>query len=113
MCLICSLKAWGCQGTYNGLCDSLGWQGGDFTYSASFLILNEIMPLGTLKVPLTALTDDPWLQLAGAGGQCGVHPDRRQRGVGLRRLPRRRHGRDTQAGAVLSCDWSELCNTDL
>ena len=43
MHLICSLTAWGCQGAHNGLCDSLGWQGEDFTLSASFLILNEIM----------------------------------------------------------------------
>ena len=27
----------------DGLCDSLGWQGGDFAFFASFLILNEIM----------------------------------------------------------------------
>ena len=39
--LICSLTAWGCQGGHNGLCDSLGWKGGDFAFSASFLILNE------------------------------------------------------------------------
>ena len=31
----------------NGLCGSLGWQGGDFAFSASFLILNEIMRPGT------------------------------------------------------------------
>ena len=43
---ICSLTAWGCQGAHNGPCDSLGWQGGDFAFSASFLILNEIMPPG-------------------------------------------------------------------
>ena len=43
---ICSLTAWGCQDAYNGPCDSLGWQGGDFAFSASFLILNEIMPPG-------------------------------------------------------------------
>ena len=36
--------AWGWQGAHNGPCDSLGWQGGDFAFSASFLILNEIMP---------------------------------------------------------------------
>ena len=35
------LTALGCQGVHNGLCDSLGWQGGDFAFSASFLILNE------------------------------------------------------------------------
>ena len=44
--LICSLTAWGCQGAHNGPCDSLGWQGGHFAFSASFLILNEIMPPG-------------------------------------------------------------------
>ena len=43
VCLICSVTAWGCQGTQNGLCDSLGWQDGDFAFSASFLILNKIM----------------------------------------------------------------------
>ena len=36
----------GCQGAHNGLCDSLGWQVGDFTSFASFLILNEIMRPG-------------------------------------------------------------------
>ena len=41
-----SLTAWGCQGAHNGPCDSLGWQGGDFAFSASFLILNEIMRPG-------------------------------------------------------------------
>ena len=46
MYVMCPLKAWGCQGAHNGLCDSLGWQGGDFAFSASFLILNEIMPTG-------------------------------------------------------------------
>ena len=51
----CSVTAWGCQGAHNGLCDSLGWQGGDFAFSASFLILNEIMrpgprPLGCIVV---------------------------------------------------------------
>ena len=46
MYLIYSLTAWGCQGAHNGLCDSLGWQGGDFAFSASFLILNEIMRPG-------------------------------------------------------------------
>ena len=38
------MPAWGWQGGHNGLCDSLGWQGGDFALPASFLILNEIMP---------------------------------------------------------------------
>ena len=40
------MTAWGCQGAHNGLCNSLGWQGGDFAFSASFLILNEIMLAG-------------------------------------------------------------------
>ena len=44
--LFCSVTAWGCQGAHNGLCDSLGWQGADFAFSASFLILNKIMPSG-------------------------------------------------------------------
>ena len=52
-----SLTAWGCQGTQKELCDSLGWQGGDFAYSASFLILNEIMP--------PALAPSPWCVRAG------------------------------------------------
>ena len=46
MYLICSQTAWGCQGAHNRLCDSLGLQGGDFAFPASFLILNEIMHLG-------------------------------------------------------------------
>ena len=46
MYLICFLTAWSCQGAHNGPCDSLGWQRGDFAFSASFLILNEIMPPG-------------------------------------------------------------------
>ena len=46
LCLICSLTAWGCQSGHNGPCDSLGWQGGDFAFSASFWILNEIMRPG-------------------------------------------------------------------
>ena len=40
------LTAWGWQGAHNGLCDSLGWQGGDFALTASFWILNEIMRPG-------------------------------------------------------------------
>ena len=68
---------------------------------------------GTVKVPLTALPDDPCLQLAGAGWQRGLHPDRRQRGLGLRRLPRRRHGRDTQAGGDTELWLVRMCNTDL
>ena len=47
---IYSLTAWGWQGAHNGLCDSQGWQGGDFAFSASFLILNEIMPPGPVLV---------------------------------------------------------------
>ena len=46
LCLICSLTAWGCQSGHNGPFESLGWQGGDFAFSASFWILNEIMPPG-------------------------------------------------------------------
>ena len=44
--LICSLAASGWQGGHYGPCDSLGWQSGDFAFSASFLILNEIMRPG-------------------------------------------------------------------
>ena len=44
--LLSSYLHWGSQGAHNGLCDSLGWQGGNFAFSASFLILNEIMPPG-------------------------------------------------------------------
>ena len=40
------LTAWGCQGATSLHSDSLGWQGGDFAFSASFLILNEIMRPG-------------------------------------------------------------------
>ena len=43
MYLICYLTAWDCQGAHNGHSDSRGWWGGDFAFSASFLILNEIM----------------------------------------------------------------------
>ena len=74
MYLICSPTAWGCQGVHNGLCDSLGWQGGDFAFSASFLILNEIMPPGPVQ-RRRARVRPPALPLEGGEGSLdGVEP---------------------------------------
>ena len=47
------VTAGGCQGVHNGPCDSLGWQRGDFAFSASFWILNEIMLPGAGTRPLS------------------------------------------------------------
>ena len=46
------LTACGFQSAHNRLCDSLGWQGGDFAFPASFLILNEIMHTWETPSPL-------------------------------------------------------------